>query len=158
MTSTPSSCISLATLPTNCAASVCITACGARCLTALTISSIGLITPTSLFAAITETNAVSGVSTSNIASGEMRHPASGATSATSRPSAKSLLRGSKIQGCSINVETIRPDWRAHEATIVLLASVAPEVKITVSPGCAPTNRRTEALASSTVALARCPPR
>ena len=65
------------------------------------ISAIGLIVPTSLFAAMTETRTVRSVSASATASAETRPDSSGGTTVTSHPSRASRFIGSSTALCSV---------------------------------------------------------
>ena len=121
----------------------------------------GLIVPTSLLAAMTETRTVRSVSAASMASADTIPHASGATTVRSQPSRASRLSGSSTALCSVAAVT---RWfpfrlRAGSTPLIarLLASVAPEVK-TISLGSAPIKAATCSRARSTASAASQPNR
>ena len=123
------------------------------------ISATGCATPVSLFAAMTETSAVSGRIAAATDSAETTPRASGATRVTVYPSRSSASAAWRTASCSIALTMM---WRplkgsalAPPMTPMLSDSVPPLVK-TISPGVAFRSAATWARASSTAPFASWP--
>ncbi len=130
-----------------------------RPIQAAPISATGCTTPVSLFAAMTETSAVSGRMAAAIASACTTPRSSGATRVTVNPSRSRASAAWRTASCSIALTiTWRPlkgTARAPPITPRLSDSVPPLVK-TISPGAAFRSAATWARASSSPPFASWP--